>query len=285
MKNTFAACICAISILTGCAQQAENEPLSTIPTEPVTYENAGNQIIHAGYYGETKKVYIDQGDSIKEAEKQTPDYEVETAYDYKGRKTEVIVYQYNGEERNLLKHEGYAYDENGNVVKVTAFDEDEAVISIAEKQEDGWHETDGEGNVIEAKERDNVGNATTVIQDDGSKIRTYRNINNDVLMKESYDKEGNLQEVVECTYSANDRLPDNIVIKDGTGAIKEEYYLMRGNMRNEEIYNRYFKMSDSTNSAVEIEDTYDEDSGLIRSSLIKDIENGETIIELYTYTE
>ena len=283
MRKQWLTVLGAIAILTGCTQQTESEPLSTIPTEPVVYEDTGKTVIHAGYYGENKKVYINKGTSVKEAEKTNPDYEIETSYDYDGRKTEICVYTYNGEEKTLLKHETYAYDENGKIVTVESYDESETVISKAEKQEDGWHETDKDGNAIEASERDDAGNATTETNEDGSKTRTFRNTNNDILTKETYDKDGNLLETMECTYTANDRLPDNILIKDGTGATTEEYYLLRGNMRNDEMYNRYFKMSDSENSVMNIEDTYDESSGLILSSVMTNVENGETIIELYTY--
>ena len=90
-------------LFTGCAEQTESEPLSTIPTEPVVYEDTGKSVIHAGYYGENKKVYINKATSIAGAEKTNPDYEIETSYDYDGRKTEICVYTYNGEEKTLLK--------------------------------------------------------------------------------------------------------------------------------------------------------------------------------------
>ena len=283
MRKQWLAMLGTAVLFTGCAEQTESEPLSTIPTEPVVYEDTGKSVIHAGYYGENKKVYINKATSIAGAEKTNPDYEIETSYDYAGKKTEIYVYTYSDEEKTLLKHEAYTYDENGKIVTVEAYDENEVLISKAEKQEDGWHETDKDGNAIEASERDDAGNATTETNVDGSKTRTFRNANNDILTKETYDKDGNLLETMECTYTANDRLPDNILIKDGTGAKTEEYYLLRGNMRNDEMYNRYFIMSDSENSVMNIEYTYDESSGLLQSSIMTNVENGETIIELYTY--
>ena len=279
MRKQWLAMLGTAVLFTGCAEQTESEPLSTIPTEPVVYEDTGKSVIHAGYYGENKKVYINKATSIAGAEKTNPDYEIETSYDY----AEIYVYTYSDEEKTLLKHEAYTYDENGKIVTVEAYDENEVLISKAEKQEDGWHETDKDGNAIEASERDDAGNATTETNEDGSKTRTFRNTNNDILTKETYDKDGNLLETMECTYTANDRLPDNILIKDGTGSTTEEYYLLRGNMRNDEMYNRYFKTSDSENSVMNIEDTYDESSGLILSSVMTNVENGKTIIELYTY--
>ena len=282
-RNYLKGLLAGLLVLTGCGEVEEAEPITTIPTEPITYEDDGKAIIHAGYYGENKKIYIDTATTVEEAEDKAPDYEIETAYDYDGRKTEITIYQYSGEEKTQVKHETYAYDENGNVNVVNAYDETGALLYKAEKNEDGWHETDKEGNAIEAKERDGVGNTTTETKEDGSTTRTFRNVNNDVLSRETRDKDGNLIEVVECTYSANDRLPDGIVVKDGTGAITEEYYLSRGNMRKDVMQNRYFKMSDSTESVVDIEDTYDESSGLITSSLIANHEVESTIIEKYTY--
>lgn len=285
MKKACTALLSLLFLLTGCSEQQESEPVTTIPTEPVVYEEAGKMIIHAGYYGENKKVYLNKGESVREAEKETPDYEIETAYDYEGRKTEIFVYTYSGEERTMLKHETYAYDEGGNVSIVKAYDEAGNLLTTAEKKEDGWHEIDGDGNETEAQERDSVGNATTKTEEDGSKTRIFRNANNDILTKETYDKDGNLVEAIECTYTANDRLADNVIVKDGTGAVVEEYYLMRGNMRKDEMYNRYFRMRNDAESVIDIEDAYDEASGLIKSSVISNKDKGETIIKIYSYTE
>ena len=116
MRKQWLAMLGTAVLFTGCAEQTESEPLSTIPTEPVVYEDTGKSVIHAGYYGENKKVYINKATSIAGAEKTNPDYEIETSYDYDGRKTEICVYTYNGEEKTLLKYETYAYDENDMLI-------------------------------------------------------------------------------------------------------------------------------------------------------------------------
>lgn len=268
MKKRTVKIMLAALLLAGCTAGGE-QPEATVPTEPVTYEDTGAQVIHAGYYEMTEKIYRGRGTSAKEVRGLVPDEEITTSYDYSGRRTarkrqvredDVLVFLY--EER-------YEYDADGNVIRVDILDEAGNPDGTAEKAEDGWHEYDASGMEVPAAARDSWGNRMQETADDGSMVLTEYNRNGRPLKQESHAADGTLLCTVEYSYPANDVLPDGVTVKNGSGTITAEYYLSRGALRNSSTYSRYLSSADPAEPVCTVKTQLYEDSALTAEILVE----------------
>lgn len=284
-RNRFAAALlCAGALLlSACSAAPEETAAPTIETNPVTFEDTGIQVIHAGYYQMTEKTYYDRADTVKSAKKLVPDKETVIRYNYSGQRIRKTCYGRNDTEAVFLEDDAYSYDESGNTVRVESYDASGSLVSTAEKKEDGWHEYDADGNEIAARMRDDYGNLMEKTADDGSRTVETFNQNDRVTSREKYGADNALQEKTVYSYDANDHIPDSITITDAGGTVTSQIYLMRGTMRKNEIYSRYYGMDDTSDSICDVTDTYDKDSGLLVSSLAVKKEDGSTMLTTYEY--
>ncbi len=287
MKKQMITIMASLCLMTACTSP-KPEPTPALPTDPVVQEDIGIQVIHAGYYERVESVVENRTDNVREAKQMIPDHQVIERYDYDGRKLMVKKMERDDQALVFNSETEYQYNDDGSAKEVSFINETGGVISKFINNKGVWsiEKENAVDEIVDGEKPEKTlpmdmhGNVVRIENDDGT-VTTDKFNSNGFVTERTILKEKQVISKIAYGYTTNDHLPENIIMTDEKGNVVKDIYLLRGALHKNQKINKYYSTSDQDEVLCEIIDEYDEQTGLLISSIIK-VDDTITL-KLYEY--